>query len=146
LPENFPGKADHARDPSNPTPYVLALEAAFGADIRDLRFIPHLQLHEYETMLFADPDAFRYSFDQCDSAVQSLGQIASQAQTIEHINDGPETAPSKHIIRLIPEYDGRKVTAGPDIAEYIGVNRIRQKCPHFNSWLSRLENLFWETA
>jgi hypothetical protein len=39
---------------ANPTAYVLALEKAFEGDIDHFRFIPYLQLHEYETILFAD--------------------------------------------------------------------------------------------
>src|SRR5205807_3911652 len=46
LPRGFPGKGQHVRNPNNPTPYVRALEAAFGNDVADSRFIPHLQLHE----------------------------------------------------------------------------------------------------
>lgn len=143
LPLEFPGKADHVRDPGNPTPYALALEAAFGNDIGDGRFIPHLQLHEYETMLFTDPDAFRISFDNCDAAIQAMKEVAASVRSIEHINDGPTTAPSKRIIKVLPGYDGRKSSAGPDIAEYIGIPAIRCKCPHFDQWLTRLEKLAW---
>lgn len=57
----------------------------------------------------------------------------------ELINDGPETAPSKRIERLIPEYD--KVIAGKQIAREIGIETLREKCRHFGEWLSRLEGL-----
>jgi Domain of unknown function (DUF4276) len=143
LPQDFPGKANNLRNPNDPTPYALAIETAFGADVGDVRFLPHVQLHEYETMLFANPNAFSVSFDQCDSAVKSLEQIAADVRSIELINDGPQTAPSKRIIELIPQYDGEKVTAGPDIAELIGIPTIRAACPHFDQWLKRLESLYW---
>ena len=51
LPNDFPGKKEHTRNAADPHPYVEALERAFGEDIGDSRFIPHLQLHEYETIL-----------------------------------------------------------------------------------------------
>ena len=142
LPRDFPGKNSYNRNPSNPTPYVEALEEAFSIDIADRRFVPHLQLHEYETMLFADPDAFRIAFDNCDSGVEQLKLIAESVPSIEHINDGPTTAPSKRIIDHVPRYKGQKASAGPDIAEYIGLPLIRAKCPHFNAWLTRLEGLW----
>jgi len=145
LPKDFPGKDQNVRNPDNPTPYVEALESAFGDDIGDRRFIPHLQLHEYETMLFADPQAFRFSFEGCDQAIEQLEIIAASFPSIEHIDDGATTAPSKRIIRLIPAYEGRKSTAGPDIAEYAGVAAIRAKCAHFNKWLTRVEEL-WKQA
>ena len=144
LPSDFPGKEANVRNPADPTPYVLALEEAFRADINYFRFIPHLQLHEYETILFADPEAFAISFENCAAEVQLLKEIAASEVSIEHINDGRDTAPSKRIISVIPEYDGRKASAGPDIAEYIGIPSIRAKCSHFNLWLTVLENLPWE--
>jgi len=144
LPANFPGKADNLRNPADPTPYIAALETAFGANIDCRTFIPHLQLHEYETMLFADPAAFEIAFENCQEQIQQLKAIAASVPSIEQIDDGKTTAPSKRIVGIIPEYDGRKSTAGPDIAEYIGLTAIRQKCPHLHQWLERLENLAWE--
>jgi hypothetical protein len=144
LPDDFPGKATNHRNPAAPTPYVVALESAFGQDIGFHRFIPYLQLHEYETMLFAGPDAFRNSFENCEEAIQQLKEIAASVSCLEIINDGTTTAPSKRIIDLLPEYDGRKSSAGPDIAASIGVTTIRAKCPHVDAWLAQLEQIAWE--
>ncbi|NLX56174.1 MAG: DUF4276 family protein [Planctomycetaceae bacterium] len=38
-------------------------------------------------------------------------------------------------------YEGLKPTAGPDIAKYIGLDVLRQRCPHFGDWIRRLESL-----
>jgi Domain of unknown function (DUF4276) len=142
LPSDFPGNTTHHRNPDNPTPFVKAIEEAFSNDIAHSRFIPYLQLHEYETMLFADPEAFRIAFDDCDRAIEQLKTIAGLFPSIEHIDDGPTTAPSKRIITIIPGYESRKTSAGPDIAEYMGLAVIREKCPHFHEWLTRLEGLW----
>jgi len=32
-----------------------------------------------------------------------------------------------------------KPNAGPDIAEYIGLDTLRRRCRHFSDWISRLE-------
>lgn len=141
LPADFPGKANHVRNPQNSRPYCEALEQAFGADIGDARFEPHLQLHEYETLLYSDPDAFEISFDDCDEAIAGLKRIATEFQDIERINDSELTAPSKRIIGLLEAYEGMKLTAGADIAEYIGLPTLRQHCSHFSDWIGRLENL-----
>lgn len=145
LPDDFPGKDDLHRNPADPTPYVVGLEAAFAQDVNDYRFIPYLQLHEFETMLFVKPDEFGKSFENCDAAIDELKKIAASMQggNVELIDDGRDTAPSKRIIRLIPEYDGRKPTAGPDIAEVIGITAIRTACRHFDAWLQQLEALRW---
>jgi Domain of unknown function (DUF4276) len=103
--------------------------------------VPHLQLHEYETILFADPDSFEIAFDDCKRAIEELKKIAASLSTIVHIDYGPTSAPSKRIIDLIPAYRGCKTSAGPDIAEYTGRPVIRSKCPHFDAWLTRLESL-----
>ncbi|MHB1654173.1 MAG: DUF4276 family protein [Desulfitobacteriaceae bacterium] len=59
----------------------------------------------------------------------------------EHINEGFVTAPSKRIGSLIPEYLDSKRIAGPLVAKEIGLEKIRQKCRHFNDWLRSLEAL-----
>jgi hypothetical protein len=59
----------------------------------------------------------------------------------EEIDDGATTAPSKRIIKLIPEYEHRKASAGPIIAEKIGLRRIRERCPHFDEWIKKMERL-----
>lgn len=145
LPNDFPGKDANVRNAANPTPYTVALEEAFKADINCHRFIPHLQLHEYETILFANPEAFAIAFEDCAAKIEKLKKIAASEASIEHINDGRDTAPSKRIISVIPEYYGRKASAGPDIAEYIGISTIRARCPHFDNWLAELENIQWST-
>ena len=144
LANDFPGKDVNMRNPSNPTLYVVALEKAFGDDINHFHFIPNLQLHEYETILFAEPTAFGVSFENCQEKIRQLELVAASESSIEHINEGKDTAPSKRIIGIIPEYDGRKASAGPDIAKCIGMATIRSKCPHFHGWLEQLESIKWE--
>jgi len=68
-------------------------------------------------------------------------QLCEKYDTPEKINDGNETAPSKRIIKEFPEYAPAKATAGPIIANSIGLPTIRKKCPHFNEWLTKLEQL-----
>lgn len=143
LPRDFPGKAENVFNRANPLAYVSALEQALASDINHFRFIAHLQLYEYETMLYADPAAFEVAFENCEDEIERLKMIVASVSSIEIINDGPKTSPSKRIIEILPEYEGRKSTAGPDIAEYIGLATIRSKCPHFDAWLTTLENLDW---
>lgn len=146
LPADFPGRGDHTRNPADPTPSVLALQEAFEADVGHQHFLAYLQLHEYETMLFAAPEAFAYSFEDRDRQVGELKSIVAAVPSIEHIDDGRETAPSKRIIAVFPGYAGLKATAGPDIAEGIGVQTIRAACPHFDRWVGRLERIAWQVG
>lgn len=138
-PRDFPGKDAHQLDPTNPTPYVEALERAFAEDINDRRFVPYLQLFEFETLLFANPDAFKIAFEDCDPQITELKRIAASVPSIELIDDGEATAPSKRIIQLLPAYAGGKANHGPDIAEFIGLASLREACPHFHQWVAKLE-------
>jgi hypothetical protein len=145
LPNDFPGKASNVRNPNNPRPYVESLELALTNDLNENRFIPHLQLHEFETLIFAEPDVLKLSYQGIDAGVEILKQIASEVGDIEKINDSPQSAPSKRIINYIPQYEHDKTTVGPDAVESIGMEKLIECCEHFAGWISsvihRLEAL-----
>src|SRR4028118_870006 len=97
--------------------------------------------HEYEASLFSAPKCFEYLNAGRTKEIEALRAIASQYETPELINDGPQTAPSKHIIAQFPDYGKAKSAFGPQLAERIGLQVIRSKCSHFDKWLARLESL-----
>lgn len=138
---DLPGLEDAEKLRNMPEKRVEALEKAFADDIQDDRFIPYIQLHEYETYLFSDPSWFGYFYDRHERQIAALQAIADSYASPELIDDGPETAPSKRIIAEIPDYKGAKPAVGPQVAELIGLNVIRGRCPHFAAWLTQLENL-----
>ena len=96
--------------------------------------IVNLVLHELEGLLFSDVSAFENIAEQ--NAVAVLRGIRLAVPTPEHINESPETAPSKHIERAIPDFS--KVADGIDIAKQIGIDRITSECRHFANWLDKL--------
>lgn len=136
---NFPGLAESERMCHDPIQRVELLEKRFAEDIADRRFIPYIQLHEYEAYLFSDPTCFKYLYPEQKKEIEALQSIANQYETPELINNGLHTAPSKRIIAQFPDY--KKSTFGPQLAEQIGLSIIRSQCPHFNQWLSKLESL-----
>lgn len=137
----FPGLADAEKLRHLPDKRVKALEQTFANDIGDARFVPYLQLHEFEAYLFSDPTWFGYFYDHHEKQIEALKAIAAEYATPEMIDDGQHSAPSKRIIAELPDYEDAKTVVGPQVAELIGLNVIRNKCPHFASWLSRLEKL-----
>lgn len=138
---DFPGLAEAEKVRHLPREHVEQLEEAFANDINDRRFIPHIQLHEFEAILFVNPTAFETFYADCARQVVALQAIAQAHASPEEIDDGAQTAPSKRIIDQFPDYEGAKRTAGPQIAANIGVDAIRDKCPHFNAWPAKLERL-----
>ncbi len=120
---------------------IKILEDALKKEIPNQRFIPYIQLHEFEGLLFSDvkimDDVLR-PYHDC-SKLKELKIIRDQFHTPEEINDGIETAPSKRILNLFKSY--QKVTYGYQIAQRIGIEAIRKECPHFNEWMVKLGRL-----
>lgn len=139
LPTDFPAYA--AAVQNNPFHRVEALEDALVKDISDDRFIPYIQLHEFEALILAGPRELDSQSDNRADGIARLEAMVSQFPSSEHINEGTNTAPSKRIIREIPEYEGSKVSAGPIVAAKIGLPTLRSKCSHFAQWLDKLERL-----
>jgi hypothetical protein len=146
LPSNFPGLG--TLPPTLDAPdRVAVLEAGLYKDITSRlaalpvsqRFIPYIQLHEFEALLFADPEAFLEAFPDSRHAVMRLSAIREKFLNPEDINDKPLTAPSKRILDLLPDY--QKPVAGLLIAQRIGLAAIRAVCPRFDAWITRLESL-----
>jgi len=138
---DFPGLTEAGKLCHMPYKRVESLEQSFAKDICDRRFVPYIQLHEYEAVLFTDPTCFGYFYSQHRRQITALKAIADDHNSPELINDGPHSAPSKRIVAQLPDYEDAKSVLGPQVAELIGLNEIRNKCPHFASWLSRLETL-----
>ena len=140
LPSDFPGYGD-AQAAADPYEKVRILEAALRDDIGDSRFLPYLQLHEFETLLLSEPGQLAAHFTDGQARVQNLVAMAAQIPNPELINECPDTAPSKRIIAEIPEYAGMKPSAGPIVAEKIGLATLRARCRHFGEWIGQLEEL-----
>ena len=102
------------------------------------KFIPYIQMHEFEGLLFSDTAAFA-SIETSEDSIMKLEEVRGCFATPEDINDNSETAPSKRIKKAIPMY--RKRRYGYIVAKTIGISKIREECPRFNEWLERLEVL-----
>lgn len=71
--------------------------------------------------------------------IPKIESVINEFDTPEDINNSPNTAPSKRLLDAIPGYN--KVLYGRMLAESIGLDSIRSKCPMFNEWLTKLENI-----
>jgi hypothetical protein len=108
-------------------------------DLRpDVRFLPYLQLHEYEGLLFSDPEAFANGISHSHLTPQ-FQAIRQSFPTPEDIDDIPDNAPSKRISDLCPSYN--KVLDGTRAASAVGIDAMRRECPHFRDWVESLVQL-----
>ncbi|MGB4466509.1 MAG: DUF4276 family protein [Azovibrio sp.] len=124
------------------------LEADIGAAARcritkgyDPRYVlPYVQMHEFEGLLFTNPADFEWAEDGWSEDVKAaLIAVAQAFPNPEDINDSPETAPSKRILHIFPDGTYSKTEHGPLIAESIGMDAIRAKCPAFSEWVGKLQ-------
>ena len=140
LPEDFPGMSISKKF-ADPYEKIKTIEKAFANDLGSERFIPYIQLYEFEALLFSDITKMGIYFLNREKEIKQLRNLCASFVSPEHINDNPDTAPSKRIERTIPGYHDAKPIAGPLVATAIGFATIRAKCHHFNQWISCLESL-----
>lgn len=143
LPDDFPGY-EAAASHDDPYQRVETLEDALAQDIADPRFIPYIQLHEFEALLLSSPQKLESQFSGYPDAIAKLARTVADFESPEHVNDSTVTAPSKRIIDAVPEYQRAKASAGPIVAGQIGLPTMRSKCKHFACWLAKLEKLATE--
>jgi hypothetical protein len=120
----------------------VALHAAIVEHVgcRPERFIPHIQPHEYEGLLFSDVDALVNTDPDWPNYRTKLLKIRNDAESPEHINDGFDTKPSKRLEdNLLPKY--KKTLHGPLAAEKITLSAMERECRHFREWMDKLRNI-----
>lgn len=144
LPSDFPGKNEVAtlasiHDKANrvKTALTAALTTVLGTEPMR-RFIPYIQMHEFEALLFSSPSQFAQGISEplLEPRFQAIKDAFS---TPEDINDNPNTAPSKRVSALVPRYE--KPFHGVLAALEIGLPTIRRECHLFDGWITRLEGL-----
>jgi hypothetical protein len=136
LPQDFAGM--DSRPASDPYTRVRHVESALAQNIDHPRFIPHLTLHEVEAWVFVDPKKCSWVFSSGDTP-RKLDEIREACGGAEKINEGPETAPSKRIRALAPDF--QKTLDGPMVIAEVGMDAIRMACLHVETWLHRIESL-----
>jgi hypothetical protein len=121
---------------------VKFLENAMQETIRNERFIPYIQLHEFEGLLFASNKGFNSLPDLNAKNREILKEATIEKENPELLNDGFETAPSKRLEKLILGFDKNKPFYGGIIAEENGIEIVLQRCKRFNFWIQSLIEKF----
>ena len=145
LPLSWPGRTEAREGKKTLIERAAAVEQAVLKDISSgltnfnlQRFVPYVVMHEFEGLLFSDPDRFAQAIGRSDLS-HEFQAIRNGFPTPEDINDSPETAPNKRIKRLYRRY--QKPLKGVQAVQAIGLETIRRECPLFNGWIERLERL-----
>ena len=115
-----------------------SLQTGIAAHFQNPRLLPLVQVHEFEALLFSDTAQLCNYYPDHDFGALLRSTSGLQPEEINHTAAG---APSRRIIAALPKFGKQKSTAGPLIAKAIGLAGIRAKCPHFSSWVDRLESI-----
>jgi len=139
LKNDFPGHKTTRH--LQPYDRIKEMERLLKEDLGFYKFIPYIQLHEYEALLYADTTQmekwlglYNKIADNCFANIRTAAD-----NNPELINESPDTAPSKRILAVCDAYD--KVNDGILILKEIGLKKLRNECAHFNEWLTQLERL-----
>ena len=112
---------------------VNSLFCDYGSD---RRFIPYISMHEFEALLFSEPQVLAMHLQVHQSEID---RILAECGEPERIDDSPHSAPSKRLESLSSHF--KKTSTGIAIAKAIGLTKIREHCPIFNKWLIDIEHL-----
>ena len=142
LPHSFPGYEESQTIESH-LKRVEFLETKMKEDLeleqnrQFNNYIPYIQLHEFEALAFSSTNGFEALFEDREMNFKGIREVIDTFPNPEDINDSPETAPSKRMQKLIHGYN--KVVYGVSLIEYIGIDIILRKCPHFREWIEKLK-------
>ncbi|QIK59685.1 DUF4276 family protein [Dysgonomonas sp. HDW5A] len=102
-------------------------------------FIPYIQRHEFETLLFADPEQ-GFDLESEERIKQDIIDLCNSFASIEDINCTPEGAPSVRLKEIYSKYKKKyeKGAEAVDIAELTTIEKILDKCPRFKNWIDTL--------
>ena len=116
---------------------IHIIEDAINQDIDQENCFAYLMLHEFEALLFSSPKSFEAVGGPI--IIKSVQKIRNSYQTPEHINNSPDTAPSKRLEAIIPNYP--KVKNGSILSKEMGIDTILHECKHFESWINKIKAL-----
>jgi Domain of unknown function (DUF4276) len=143
---DFPGVAAAGAGSKDPIARCALIEQGFADEVvalsrcRPDRFIAHLQPYEFEALLFSDVSRFAHVQSEWARFVPALEAAREAAASPEHINDGPDTHPSRRL-ECLREPSYSKPLHGSRVAQRIGIDRIRGEYRHFDGWLTQIESL-----
>jgi hypothetical protein len=144
LPDSWPGRNEAGHVPSDQRAAVVEeavkkdIVGEMGKSFDESRFLPYIQMHKFEALLFSRPATICEVLRSpgSEGKVQALRDAFDNP---EEINDNAATAPSKRLQSIFAGY--RKRTDGLTAARRIEVDAMRDECPHFAQWLGTLESL-----
>lgn len=132
LPTDYPG---YTQDVKQISQIEDAIRVDCSSIIPPTAFLPYIQKHEFETLLFAYSAGFSKVVDA--AKMSEILSVLKKFSNPEDINGSPETAPSK---RLLSIFNYKKVADSALVMKDVDIDALRKRCPRFDAWVGRLED------
>lgn len=116
---------------------ISIIEEAINNDIGARNCFFNFALHEFEGLLFSNPRSF--NLITSPEIVKEVQDVYDEFLTPEHINNSPETSPSKRLEKLIPNY--AKIKNGTILSKNMGIDVIIAECSHFAQWIEKIKQI-----
>lgn len=141
LPDDFPG-VEESTEIQDVRSRISFLEDKFAEELGDGAFIPYIQLHEFEALLFVDIIRLQTEYPLSGERILTLKEETDIYGDPEMINNSPDTAPSKRIIAaLAQDYHYNKVQSGTAVTSAIGIEALLENCQHFKEWIENIKRM-----
>ncbi len=117
------------------------IEAEMAEDLgKHRKFVPYIQLHDFEALLFSSPKTMASVLGS--NLENKISKVKNNhPPNPEAINDRKDHCPKHQIKRIIVPEEYGEISHGIRIAKRIGLTKMRDACPHFNEWITKLEKL-----
>lgn len=139
LPNDFPGYGDKVS--VDDSAWIESIETAMAQVVDDNRFIPYIQLHEFEALVLCNIDELKKEYPKASVELDKLNQtiIKDYGGNTENVDNGFATAPSKRIMKALEgKYEYNKVKSGVMATSDFGVDNLCECCPHFKTWIEAI--------
>lgn len=139
-PSNAPGRSCHPPGEHIPEHCADHRQEAIRQliDSDSVNFSPFIMLHEFEALVIASGATQSTVLGRTEAPSQ-FQRMIREAGSAELINDGPDTAPSKRVARVIAGYS--KTFDGIAIIDNGSFDDLLEACPRFAAWYRQLAGL-----
>ncbi|MBB6463333.1 hypothetical protein HNR74_004547 [Flammeovirga kamogawensis] len=128
LPTSFPNHSDDVQR-------IKEIEDGMADQIGSSDFIPYLQKHELEALMFSSEEVLHNAVDTKEQE-EAVSAIIKAYTNPEDINNSPQTAPSKRLDSILDPYE--KTVHGDLIFDDLTMEEILSQCPRFKEWVDKL--------
>ena len=129
LHQDFPGRGEADSLRNKPYDRVASLEQSWSRKTNDSRFIPFIQMHEFEAYLYTEVAKLAEFFDHASNGIEELQTIANSVRSPELIDDGNTLRHRRESPHNSPPTNGLRRPSGRKWPCLSGSRRFGRRAP-----------------